>query len=383
MKTNHGFTLIELLVVIAIIALLISLLIPVIQAARESSRRVHCGNRMKQVALAVHNYESSLKAFPPGIDCSVTREQTVTEGEGENAIEVTKTVVDTSFYSAWLTLLPFLEKPELYDDIMTQYHARAWDNEIGREAVVSDLSCPSDPHAGRVIKPIGGDRMFAVGGYVMSGGDYCIAVDPDNLDKLGISGFSRGAFQPKKWTTVEEIPDGLSQTVMVSERVIAADDVQLIRGAVVMDRGFSTNQFNACEVPGFSSALCWKTRKDKYRYHDGLTLDTERSSRRWIDGQPAFTWFNTILPPNAPSCASGESHWQPAITPPTSFHSGGVNTALCDGSVKFVSDKVNCGVAKNPKASNDSLLCKRTGQSNFGIWGAMGTRNGNEAIKLP
>jgi len=384
MMKKHGFTLVELLVVIAIIALLISLLIPAIQAAREAARRMQCGNRMKQLTLAVHSYESSFKSFPLGTDCSVTKEEVVMEGEGENAKEVTRKTFDSRRYTAWVELLPFLEKTALYDDIMTQYaQENAWMNVMGREVIVPDLNCPSDPNAGKVIKAGESPHSYASGGYVMSAGDYCIKDTDENWGKTGGASFSRGAFQPRMWTTVADIADGLSQTVCVSERVVATDGSQFIRDGVVIGPGFSTTDTNACEVPGFNPTLCWDTRNDNLRYKEGLAIDTGRSSRRWIDGQPAFAWFNTILPPNSPSCSAGSGHGDPAIIPPTSYHAGGINVSFCDGSVKFITNKVDCGYAKAPGVPVMNRLCKRSGESNFGVWGAMGSRNGNEVVKLP
>ena len=388
MKTsNSAFTLVELLVVIAIIGLLISLIIPAVQAAREAARRMQCSNRIKQIALAAHNYESSFKSFPLGSDCSGTEIVTVVEGEGDNAQTFTRITYSSTHYSAWVELLPFLERTSLYDDIMTEYHKDAWGNTMGREAVVSDFNCPSDPNGGKIflgnILHKNSKGAFATGGYVMSAGDYCIRDVDGYWGTPNGASYSRGAFQPRMWTTVAEISDGLSQTVFISERAVATDDTQLIRGGFVIGPGFVSNGHRACEDVGFNPTFCWETRRDKNRYKNGIAVDADCSSRRWIDGQPAFTWFNTILPPNSPSCASDENHMNPAILPPSSYHPGGIMGAYCDGSIQFVSDKVDCGFAISTTAAAEDRLCKRIGESNFGVWGAMGSRNGNEAVKIP
>lgn len=370
-----GFSLVELLVVIAIIALLISLLIPAIQAAREYSRRLSCGNNMKQLALAVHNYETSFKSFPFGSDCRGD------ERKDPETSEIVK-VPGSKHYSAWVEILPFIEQTSLYEEMMTQYDIEAWDNVLCREKVVMDFCCPSDTNAGKIIKSNRSESLYATGGYVMSAGDYCIKDEGHDWGKPNGASFSRGAFQPRMSTRAADISDGLSQTLLLSERAIASDDTRLIRGGVVEGVGFPNTNHDGCEELEFNPYKCYRTAVDKKLYSPEVNLDTGRSSRRWLDGQPAFTWCNTILPPNSPSCTSGNEHWDTAILPPTSFHSKGVNAAMCDGSVRFISDKMDCGNALKAGALGKDTVCKRSGESNFGVWGAIGSRNGKDATGL-
>ena len=360
-----GFTLVELLVVIAIIALLISLLVPAIQAAREAARRMDCTNRIKQLTLAAQNYNASFKSFPLGSDCyGTTAEEKL-----------------SSHYAAWVELLTFLERVSLYDEIVKDFATACWDCPC-RDKPTPSFSCPSDPLGGIVMKANNSDTLYATGGYVMSAGDYCIKDEGHEWGKPDGASYSRGALQPRMWTTFSSISDGLSQTIFASERTVAPDDSQLIRGGMVVGFAFLSTDHNTSEKLGFNPFVCQKTAADKTYYRTSLNIDTGRSCRRWLDGQPAFSWFNTILPPNSPSCAAGEQHWDPAIMPPTSYHPGGVNVSFCDGSVRFVSEKVDCGNISGMPEGDNTGLCKREGESNFGVWGASGSRSGKEAKSL-
>jgi prepilin-type processing-associated H-X9-DG protein len=98
---------------------------------------------------------------------------------------------------------------------------------------------------------------------------------------------------------------------------------------------------------------------------------------RWADGNVGFTAVNTVLPPNSPSCQTGTWDGDDGLYPPTSYHPGGVNGAMADGSVRFLSDNIDTGnlAAPAPTALMDS--------SPYGVWGALGSRMGGESIRLP
>src|SRR4051812_37397870 len=154
-RGRPGFTLIELLVVIAIIGVLIALLLPAVQAAREAARRMQCVNNLKQIGLALHNYESSNRVFPPG------RINTYVAGNGH-------------CWGAYSQLLPYLEQKALFDTMNFSMNpdpdyttTTAAANRTAAVTVVDGLLCPSD--SGKAIVPVGGG-LYAAHNYLLNVG---------------------------------------------------------------------------------------------------------------------------------------------------------------------------------------------------------------------
>ncbi|TWT95285.1 hypothetical protein Pla108_34300 [Botrimarina colliarenosi] len=188
---TDGFTLVELLVVIAIIGLLVGLLLPAVQAARESARKSQCKNQLKQIGLAMHNYESSFKRLPTGY--------AYTPGPEGNALG-----------HGWASfLLPFIEEQPIHDQIdfkLPVFHA---DNQIARETHVTTLLCPTDTVSPTGYIEMGPDR-WAMGCYVANFGPPDLDADQEQRD---------GVFSRNSETKLSQIIDGLSKTLMVGERV--------------------------------------------------------------------------------------------------------------------------------------------------------------------
>ncbi len=257
-----GFTLIELLVVIAIIGVLVGLLLPAVQMAREAARRMSCGNNLKQIGLALHNYETSHRHFPPGYNDVLPTTLGRIPSPGEQ-------ISDGKNITAWSWasyILPFMEA-DAAGNFDTSY--RPWEyfeaNQISLDVLqqpISGFMCPSDyagedvnmgserdvivygnpptivppgpqppGHSGATIMPsarsnyVGNNTWFGwsdrgrfVGADVRKGNQYGNIESPSNS----------GIFWRGSKLKISQIPDGLSKTIMIGERSTASGQAGLI-----------------------------------------------------------------------------------------------------------------------------------------------------------
>lgn len=357
---RRGFTLVELLVVIAIIGVLIALLLPAVQQAREAARRMQCSNQLKQFALAVHNYADTHGVFPPkmagtadGADCTQRNSQ---------------------YGSGWMRLLPYYEQTALYEQWATpqtyggvNYAAFGpcpWDTGSGATkyqpytAQVESLLCPSDPDShGK------GDNSEARTNYMFSVGD---SIQPWGAGQAN-AGKSRGIFANRAATTrFASITDGTSNTIMLSERLFATVDNKM-----KVSVGTVRTVTSIASSP--SDCFAEVDPANSHQYLPGSSVGSWAG--RWHHGAASQTGFTTVLPPNGPSCASDSNGpIADAVLPPSSYHPGGVLGAFGDGSVKFISETIDTGT---PGAAQDV-----TGPSPYGVWGAMGSASGGETYSL-
>ncbi|MGL4943943.1 MAG: DUF1559 domain-containing protein [Thermoguttaceae bacterium] len=374
--------------VIAIIGVLVALLLPAVQAAREAARRMQCTNGLKQVVLAGHNYHDVYNSLPMGSSSSGYMNTAGDWMDGHR------------FISGWVYMLPYLEQNATYERFMVQanfsdpadYKNRlnAWDFGNGSYGCVKDdtvrgipapfLCCPSDRGSLRTAND------SAPCNYRLSGGDYCTKSEGYHWGQGDGASFSRGVFQPLYWTSMASVTDGTSNTAFASERCLPPTGKSIL-GGVAKNQGtvFVNANHNACEGTGFNPQNCINTRGTKGQYKAAVTgyWGGGMELYRWWDAQTVMTWCNFILPPNAPSCSAGGGHNDPALIPPTSYHPGGATVAVTDGSVRFVSETINTGNLTGATVGTNTGLCKRSGESNFGVWGAFGSRNGGESVSLP
>ncbi|MDR2706046.1 MAG: DUF1559 domain-containing protein [Planctomycetaceae bacterium] len=377
-RKNRAFTLVELLVVIAIIGVLIALLLPAVQAAREAARRMECQNKIKQVVLATHNYHDRFDSLPARMSGM----------DGANNWSGNK---ENRRISTWVGILPALEQQALYEsitDAQKNYKnaSGAWvglriaaDNPTGgnNSMVALDVAiafalCPSES---RPDPPSG---LYGRNNYVFCEGDF-----PGRGDTLpsGSGHNKRGAFSSFVWHNLSAVTDGTSNTAAVSERVVHHGRGRDIKSSlaqsvstVILDFTETDTNGTTTEVPGtFNPQNCITLKAANGEYSSSATsINSGRSGRRWLSGEPIFGAFNTIAPPNSPSCTLGSGSSDPGVLPPNSYHSGGVNVGALDGSVRFISDTIWC----------DDLTkkCVKYGPSPYGAWGAFGSKDGTESI---
>jgi prepilin-type N-terminal cleavage/methylation domain-containing protein/prepilin-type processing-associated H-X9-DG protein len=348
---RHGFTLIELLVVISIIGVLVALLLPAVQAAREAARRSQCSNNLKQIGLALHNYENTHNVFPPG------RINTYVAGNGH-------------CWGAYSQLMPQLELQTLFNAMNFSMNpdpdyttASSVVNLTAAVTTLSTLLCPSD----------GGPWTVKVGGGDYAGHNYLLNVG---------SGFSVVQFPPAPLTqpngifyensavSMAMMRDGTSQTVAISETIRSTFGAPTgFNGKAVFAQdplgGFViTGNNTAGNGPPIVSdddyaARCLTSAPSGFQPTRGI---------KWLYGAPGHSMYNHRRPPNDRhyDCRGGLPHsdkspadWKNLSLNITSRsrHPGGVNSLFCDGHVQFLKNSVNVAV-----------------------WQGLGSRDGGEVL---
>jgi prepilin-type N-terminal cleavage/methylation domain-containing protein/prepilin-type processing-associated H-X9-DG protein len=357
----HAFTLFELLVVIAIIGILIALLLPAVQAAREAARRMQCSNNLKQLGLALHNYHDSLKAFPAS--------RTNLKGGEADAW-------GTGGWSGLLALFPYMEEGSRYQEIMSISGGNAWDSVVPLRTAVKGFLCPSDgsdalssavtnnPNPATARTNYGfsrGDGMWNPDAVTLSH-----ATGADNVR-------SRSMFNPAIFKNIGAATDGTSNTIAMGE--FAKPDGP---NSVNVKGGIVVYSFPDIRAAG-NARLCLNATTDGKTLltTGGFSLPNDvrfARAHRLAYGSMFIQGFQTILPPNSPTCTSGHSDTTWGIHAASSFHTGGVNVVLFDGAVEFVTSTIDFG-------GTDSRQVE-SGESRFGVWGAMGTPAAGESKRL-
>jgi len=331
MKRNTGFTLVELLVVIAIIGILVALLMPAIQMAREAARRTECSNNLKQIGVAMHNFHSTYKELPVG-------------SPSKSCLGYTQIPGWQYRWGPLAMLSPYMEQYNAYDALNLEmplyghtgvYRGPGYgvhpDNQEPVRVIIPFMLCPSDT----------GQRVHAEFGPT----NYLACWGRGQPTQTGTAVFDTdGIFRSTDPIRFADIIDGTSNTAAFSESLLASSD----------SGSFTLTQENRGLVTvGFRNGTLSEQRCSPF----GSQASPARHGARWVDGFVLYSAYYHWWTPNSamPDCAV----WAPLRSlwiAARSRHPGGVNVLLCDGSVRFVSDSID-----------------------LQTWRALGSRNGGEA----
>lgn len=408
-RWRYAFTLVELLVVMAIIGVLVALLLPAIQSAREAARRMSCSNKIKQLGLALHTYHAAYNQLPMH-GTGPTNESTRSTAAAERNDGTGFTRLELSYL---VGLLPFFEQQTLWEQIsrpMVEPDGDRWPAFGPRPLVLAyppwlteipALRCPSDPGVGL---PALGRTNYAVctgdgfydaenGATVWRGpssnGRWLYRSDPRAMRRVSCG--MRGVFVPRYPTRFRDILDGLSNTIAIGEimtgltdndnRTIGTSAPSKSSGGKSAAQSVADNPLQ-CEDLGFGDP--------QYpRYWDMSVVTTyapvSQRGFRWAAFHTLQSQFNTILAPNSSLCLVGSSDTY-GVAPPSSRHAGGVYVLMADGAVKFVSESIDAGDPRVACVYCDLLsggansTTPPGSQSPYGLWGALGTRASYEVI---
>ena len=305
----HGFTLVELLVVITIIGILIALLLPAVQAAREAARRMQCTNNLKQLGLGIHNFATANGYLPPA--SRMERNGPCLSQQGN--YDAVRT--DTFYrWTAFMMILPYLEQSNVYDQMDPHRSAYASVNMGPRSVEIPSYTCASD------MAP---RRRIDFGSGPLSVGNYAVAFSVDRYHSAsGACTFDsvsnpkrRPAIYVSSKTTFADIRDGTSNTIIFSEMIVGAKSSSTSVDPNVDCRGFWGDSF-CC---GFSGRLS---------PNSNLGDECQSNCKHDPPDTPAVTPYPFYF-------------WGSWANAARSRHPGGVNVCMVDGSVHFVTNTVS------------------------------------------
>lgn len=395
---RHAFTLVELLVVIAIIGVMVGLLLPAVQAAREAARRMSCGNNVKQLGLGIHNYHAAYNRIP--------MQRTGTYGPGNGNWPMGWSDRHNMLQLSFLVgVLPFVEQQALWEQMANPLGTNTngsvrvppWpafgptvDSHDSYRPYVTEVPgfrCPSDPGVGA---PAYGRTNYGASlgdSWYMPNGNFAWWNHDDALTSWpSANGSNNGMFVPRRSTSFRDVLDGLSNTIMCGE--LATD---------LGDRDNRTVTIQQVGSPGLTdNPLACRGGIDPLRprfwAQANLTpaqADPGQGARwargfQWASAFAINTGIYTVLPPNSEICQElSAGQWAGPMADRvnatvSSRHQGGAHVLMGDGAVRFITDSINAGNSAAPPTNPWSAQ----GQpSAYGVWGALGTRANRESIQ--
>ncbi len=297
-SSRHGFTLIELLVVIAIIAILIALLLPAVQQAREAARRSQCKNNLKQIGLALHNYHDSKRELPAGT--------LLWQGSAARA--------PGGWYDdySWTAMIgPELDQTAWYRSFDFNLSYSHVNNDKARRFFVPVYGCPTDGMKQNEWASTSWSRWRT---------NYAANFGNTNIGQLTKSAITFGGapFKPSRSSRFGDIKDGLSTTLLVSE-IITLNDTGAVWGGPISDTGDSVGGM------GFTAWYSPNTQN----FDEVVRLCPPATA---LNGIPGCTNIGGV----------GNEHLQ--VLSSRSLHTGGVHSAMCDGTTRFINNSISVQV---------------------------------------
>lgn len=410
---RSAFALFELVIVIAIIGVLLAILLPAVQAAREAARKMSCSNNLKQCGLAIHNYHSAFKRIPQA--CTGTGP---TPGNDD--------LSNQRRLSALVALKPFLEASPLWDMVSTPFvtgvvsvpdepeaefltkggfgFRRSLNEMAGADGPLINESgehyfpamgpapwraidyplwqigattyrCPSDT-------AVPAARQAALSNYVLCYGDGVQSVGEqpgavlDYQDQLADKSSQRGVFINYEQLCFKDVRDGLSNTMFMAETATYNSSPRRSRRSI---GSVASNVAGLSDNP----SLCLKTVDASGNYLPQIKMrftpdGTASRGGNWADGAITWSGFNAILPPNSPSCDTSVDHRLEGVFSASSNHPGGCHVLMGDGAVIFLTESIDSGDPSRPSVYDSHVMSEN--ESPYGLWGALATREGAEKI---
>lgn len=379
-------TLTDLIIVGVVASVGFSLLLPAVLRQRAAARSFHCATNLKTLGLAMHNYHAAFRQLPPGLGGTVGGEDD-TSNQGRLGPTV--------------ALTPFLDEQALWEKIANPYVSPKTGKQFPAMgpapwydsaeytpwlSVFSTLRCPDDtkkqvevPEREPIVVttlampelPRGMIGSTTLCNYVFCYGDgtYLMGemIDVNDADVVRrVRAGMRGAFCGNQQMKFRDFVDGLSNTIAMSETITPGENDAKESHIAQGIKGLSLNP-----------SLCLEA-------HDGEHADwwNVRRGSRWADGALAISGFQTVLPPNSPTCLSDLGMEDP-IASASSRHVDGVHALMLDGRVVYISDSIDCGDSTQPGVSTGEDYALPGSQSPYGVWGALGTRASREVLPNP